>query len=401
MNQLDRLIELMALVCLVPLSIRGESYADYRGRMGIPAVFTGSPGVGKSSIIHQLGEYLEMKVYTFTVESADVEDFNGFVVKTPDGGLRRASDLEGVKEIVDAGEGILFLDETNTNPNRSLNAALNRLFLDGVWCRKPLPPGVRVLGAMNPPHLSAGGRSLPSSTVNRVCFLPFPEPEASTVADYLSSIPAKPSAAQGEVFRERLQANWEARRSEVDPALKMFWERNPSSLNRPPSPSEVAKGEPYPTPRSWHVLRNFLIAAECVGLSGKMRREVATGLVGTAVVVELFRFLDTLDIPSVEDVLAGKVALDTLNADTLYVVANSVESSYVRGNPPRKTWHRYMRYLERLHQAGYADLGAPLFRALTLRGCHVLSMEISPEEKDLVRDVSVMYESVLRAKVLA
>ena len=62
----------------------------------------------------------------------------------------------------------------------------------------------------------------------------------------------------------------------------------------------------YPTPRSWHALRDILAAAESVEAPGHIQARLAHGCVGKTVGANFLRYVAQLDLVDVEAVLKGE-----------------------------------------------------------------------------------------------
>lgn len=316
--------DILITALMTPVWMRGKILTRYKRSWGLPIVLRGNPGGGKSTKIDEIGERLEMMVCTFAVETADTEDFDGLVVKTPDGKLQRLSDNEDMLTMMQVGEGIVFLDETNTPSTRSLGAALNRVLLDRLWLKKRMPPGIRVLGAMNPPHLSAGGKPLAASTLNRICLLDAPSISRRAYNDYVNTdLPEEDAKRPPKLdVREQLLNGWAENFAHISSLVEAYMETSPGSLEQVPTEDKVHLNRPYPTARSWHASQNFLVTSRCLGLlTREDELEVISGCLGEGVATEFHRYMRSADLPSVKDVLSRKWRPSTTTrTDVMYAV---------------------------------------------------------------------------------
>lgn len=345
-----------------------EAYASRGGPMGLPVVFVGAPAVRKSALIEDTAEALELPRYTFPVDSLELDDLNGLVINNG-GTLQRLTDNTRVLSILDSGEGVLFVDEINTG--RGIDAALNRLVYDRELLRKKLPPGIRVLAAMNPPHLSAGGRPLRPSLANRLCHIKVSPPELGAWCAYRSgAVDASETRERYEGARARLNTHWVESQERAEQGVRAFLHAQPHLLHKTPTVESGQLSGPWPSPRSWTLAINALATAYALGFSTAQAFEVVNGCVSEGVGSALYTYLEGKKIPSTEDVLAGRWT-PVEEADVLFAVTSSLihKIPYVLSSQHNATEEDYVKVGNLLTMVeacdSYRDVMRPLITALT------------------------------------
>ena len=186
-----------------------------------PIFIWGPPGVGKSSLVKEVGLERDLPVID---------------VRAP---LLDPTDIRGVPSVVDGravwsppsflpreGEGILFFDELNAAPPL-VQASLYQLTLDRAVGEYHLPIGWRIIAAGNRAKDSSIVHRMPAALSNRFIHLDF---EVS-VDDW---------------------RGW-AIRSKIHPLITGFIGTRPELLFDMRSPERG-----FPTPRSWHMLSDAL-----------------------------------------------------------------------------------------------------------------------------------------------
>lgn len=284
-----------------------------RGDTGIPVLLWGRPGVGKSSFIEGLANE-QLPVTTLIASIHDPTDFSGLPV-LEDGRVRYAVP-RWVDDFADDGDGILFLDELSTAPP-SVQSALLRVVFERKVGFHPLPGGVRIVAAANPPDLMVGGWELSPPLRNRFVHLNWDIPT--------------------ELYVHSLTSGWETGAlPKVDPRahaekLRFFQTRIAGFLRVKPdalhaNPEENKYG--FASPRSWDFTAALLATADLLGYrindeaNNQVLFELATGCLGEATAIMLLEYLRNLRLPDPVEVLTGKVSvpLEDLDDSELFVL---------------------------------------------------------------------------------
>lgn len=321
---------LPALLC--PAWIRGEPLPSYKGRHGAPLLLNGPPGIGKTAQIVQASADLGMKCVLLPIESCDTEDLNGLIVRNTEGRLERLSDNQDLEELVELAEGVLLLDEVNAN--RGLGPSINRLLYDGIWCRKPLPSGIRILATKNPPHLSAGGRVLPPSQANRLCHLDVEAHGRDEWISFQTSTEARVLPSGGDP-RNLLLENWAASRASTLVSLDRFFRESGITPQRTPAEGDPTLYGPWASERTWHLALNLAATCMALGSPEDVSSKLVEGCVGEELAIGWAMSRAKIVLPDIQAVLAGTwraQECSTPSADLLYGVTQLLQLEM--GNHP-------------------------------------------------------------------
>ncbi|MDD4730484.1 MAG: MoxR family ATPase [Desulfovibrio sp.] len=239
-----------------------------------PTFLWGPPGVGKSQIVRQVADSLELELVDIRAVLLDPVD------------------LRGLPKINEAGEsvwcpptflprqgrGILFLDELNAAPPL-VQAACYQLILDRRVGEYVLPEGWAIVAAGNRESDRAVTHRMPSALANRMVHLEF----ETSVADWTS---------------------W-ARTQGIDPKIIAFLQLRPKLLH---DFDPQRKDKAFPSPRSWEFAAAILKATP--DRSEALR--IIAGAIGQGAAMELAGYLRVYDeLPDVNELLMypDKVAL--------------------------------------------------------------------------------------------
>src|SRR3954471_4865094 len=138
----------------------------------LPVLLWGEPGIGKTAALTQLADALELPLTTVIASVHEPSDFSGLPVVGDDPAVQGVpmAPPEWAVRLVQAGRGLLFLDELSTAPP-AVQAALLRLVLERRVGSLRLPPGVRIVAAANPRSSAADGWELSPPLANRFVHL--------------------------------------------------------------------------------------------------------------------------------------------------------------------------------------------------------------------------------------
>jgi hypothetical protein len=295
-----------------------------KGHLGIPALLWGAPGEGKSSFVESLRQD-DFPVVTLIASIHDPTDFSGLPVHL--NGQVRFAPPEWTFAFDETGQGILFLDELTTVPP-SVQAALLRVILERQVDLHPLPKGVRVVAAANPPDQVVGGWELSPPLRNRFVHIRW-ELSSEIYQKALRegfgqpSLPAiDPDAhAEAEKFWRRM--------------VEVFLRRYPHLAKTNPSDEEYA----FASPRTWDFAIALMASCDLLGKAPKLGQKgsevflnLVEGCVGKGAAVAFAHFLQTLRLPDPDEVLDGKITLDlkSFRDDELYAFFSALAAALVR-----------------------------------------------------------------------
>lgn len=238
---------------------------------GTPIFLHGPPGVGKSSLVHQVAVKLNLPVTDLRAVLLDPVDLRGLPVPV-DGTARWLPPAF----LPRTGPGVLFLDELTQAPP-SVQAALLQLTLDRRCGEYVLPDGVRIVAAGNRSQDRAGAGRLITPLLNRFVHVDCDV----NLDDWLA---------------------WSLGAGIVD-EVRAFIRFKPDRLMQ----FDAAKNErAFPSPRSWE-FASRMVAAIGADSDGQLRSAIA-GCVGDVPAAEFHAFLSLrAALPPIEKILADPI----------------------------------------------------------------------------------------------
>lgn len=280
----------------------------------------GPPGVGKSSIVEQLGETYEIPVREMRTSQMDPIDVKG-IPQVVNGRTVFCPPAELPDAARDGEEGLLFVDEINAG-SRATMAAFMQLFLTRRLGEYELPEGWIVLAAGNRTTDHAVANAMPTSLNNRLMHFHI-EPDLDTTVKY------------------GLEKGWPME-------VLQFLRLRPELLHK--MTADVDE-DAFPSPRSWE----FVVGAKITEIANPtLRREALLACVGQAGMVEFEGFLQTFStLPSIDDVILNPLTAPMPEEMTAkYAVITALIKRAERG-----TINAIVQYLSRFEEKEFSVLG--------------------------------------------
>ncbi|WP_433795024.1 AAA family ATPase [Actinoplanes sp. CA-252034] len=315
----------------------------------LPVLLWGEPGIGKTATLHQLADGLGLPLTTVIASVHEPSDFAGLPVVGDDPATQGVpmAPPDWAVRLVRAGKGLLFLDELSTAPP-AVQAALLRVVLERRVGALRLPPGVRIVAAANPRSSAADGWELSPPLANRFVHLQWAY-EHEVVVRGLGG--TWPRAVLPRLDPDLLpDAVTRARR-----AVCGFLDARPTLVHRLPD-SEARRGGPWPSPRSWDMALRLVAFATAAGVSREVLSMLVRGTVGDGPGLELLAFIDRLDLPDPETLLADPAAAVLPQRGDLRQATLDGVVEAVRKRPERSRWDAAWAVLVRALETGAPDL---------------------------------------------
>ncbi len=277
----------------------------------------GAPGTGKTSVVRALGQASALHVEVVIGSIREPSDFAGLPVVS-DGGVTLSAPSWAVR-LAALGGGLLFLDELTTSPP-AVQAAMLRVVLERVVGDLPLPAGVRIVAAANPPDQAADGWDVAAPLANRLVHLDWTVDAADVADGLVFGFPA----ISVDLQETKGSQAWSdaAARAAVAAFLRV---RPVLLLQVPRQVSEAGRG--WPSPRSWEAVARLVGACAAVGAGEEVRAALVVGAVGQGAGLEFLSWLQHADLPDPVSVLADPDAFELpVRADRAYAVLSAVTS---------------------------------------------------------------------------
>lgn len=315
----------------------------------LPVLLWGEPGIGKTAALTQLAASLDLPLTTVIASVHEPSDFSGLPIVGDDPAVQGVpmAPPQWAVELVRAGRGLLFLDELST-ATPAVQAALLRVVLERRVGALQLPPGVRIVAAANPRASAADGWELSAPLANRFVHLYWVH-DREVVVRGLGGV--WPRAELPRLVPERLaEAVALARR-----AVCGFLEARPTLIHRLPN-SETRRGGAWPSPRSWEAALTLLAFGTAASVSREVLALLVRGAVGDGPGLELLAYLDRMDLPDPESLLADPASGELPERGDLRQAALEAVVAAVGARPERARWEAGWAVLIRALETGAPDL---------------------------------------------
>jgi len=319
---------------------------------GAPVLAWGPPGTGKTATIHAVGAALNLPVEVVLASIREPSDFSGLPIIREAGVMMEPP--AWARRLAVSGKGILFLDEISTAPP-AVQAALLRVVLDRVVGDLPLPAGVAVVAAANPPEQAAGGWDLSAPLANRFCHLSWTLDTQGWIDGMIQGWPV-PSVP-------RLPDGWQSFIPAARALVASFIRHRPHLLLQVPASEEQA-GKAWPSPRSWDMASRLLAAADAAHAGDDVAASLIAGCVGEGAAMEFLAWRRALDLPDPEMVLSDPDRFQVPSrGDQAYAVLTAVVAAALR-DLSRDRWLAAWAVLARAAEQGAKDIAAAAAKAL-------------------------------------
>lgn len=311
-----------------------------KGRWGLPVVFEGDPGAGKTSVIEDFARRHGLYAGGNATIIGSIRE------PTDVGGLARLD--EDCFRLMPAGwavdmvqkhpHALLFLDELNTNVP-AMQAAMLRLATDGAVGELMLPPTVRVLAAMNKTEQAANGWDLAAPLANRFGHLAWESPSwARWSAWLLGGMEQEQAAEPAQAIEARVDKIFPEPFAKAKGLVTAFLKAQPALLHRVPKSGSPEASRAWPSPRTWELATRALAGAEVHRLEQVDAEELVTAFVGPGPAAELLEYQSKADLPDPSDVLDEKVPFshDPKRLDRTAAVLSSCAALIAPDKAPRR-----------------------------------------------------------------
>ena len=247
------------------------------------------------------------------------------------------------------GSGLVFFDELSSAPP-AVQAALLRVVLERRVGSLQLPGPVRIVAAANPPVSAADGWHLAPPLANRFVHLQWTH-DARTVARGLAG--TWPAVTVPVVRPERTGTALARARG----ALAGFLTARPGLTHQMPADPD-SRGGAWPSPRTWEMVLRLLAFHHSARTSPEALTLAVTGAVGPGAGLEFTTYLEHLDLPDPERVLADPAAFTLPERGDRQLAFLTAVISAVRAEVTRARWEAGWVVLEKAVAAGVPDVAA-------------------------------------------
>ena len=282
---------------------------------GLPILFWGPPGTGKSDQVEDLVRQYAMHCEVLSPGERGEGGFGvtpvpvkasggGYIISYP------APDWTALFEDCDD-RGAVFVDELTTAPPALQPALLGLVHARRIGS-KYLGRGIRVFGAANPTQQAAGGWDLAPPLANRFGHFEWEPPSSMEWGDWLLTAGQAGQTAQPKldpaVEEKRVMGVWGSAYAKAKGIARAFVLAKPALLHAMPHEGDPQGSRAWPSHRTWDMGVRALASAEVHGLSEADTDSFVAGFIGGAAMTEFAAFRSANDLPDPSELLDGNVA---------------------------------------------------------------------------------------------
>jgi hypothetical protein len=316
-------------------------------RENVPFLLVAGPGLAKTASVKAIGQEIQKKldrafpIETIACPQAQPETLGGLPVPNREKGVTDLYIMAAGKKLAAVGQGCLFLDEFSSAPDPVAAAALT-LIQNGIMGDYRMPSAVARGAAMNEPEKATAGRPLSAPESNRFCWIKW-ELDMEHWFDYMRG---GRGAASDIVI---LPSNWEVNYMPEATAIVVgFLKASVAHFNKEPPPDKATCA--WPSPRSWRNATRLMAACLALGErpTSSLVLSAIDGCVGEAAATEFNVWLNTMDLPDPEEVLAAGAKYKFPNRDdrTMVIVESMAAAACREHVNKNKRWETACDILE-------------------------------------------------------
>jgi len=337
---------------------RTEPVTDHRAAAlslcvaaNLPVLLWGEPGIGKSATLAQLADGLDVPLETVIASVHEPSDFAGLPIVGDDPAAQGVpmAPPDWAVRLARRGRGLLFFDELSSAPP-AVQAALLRVVLERRVGSLTLPDEVRIVAAANPPASAADGWHLSPPLANRFVHLHWTH-DPRVVARGLAGV--WPRIEVPSVNADRATGALARARG----VIAGFLTARPGLTHSLPSDAE-ARGGAWPSPRTWDMALRLLVFHFCAGTSREALATAIVGAVGDGAGLEIVTYLDELDLPDPERVLANPSAFALPDRGDRQLAFLTAVVAAIESTVTRERWEAGWVVLAKAVDAGVPDVAA-------------------------------------------
>lgn len=323
---------------------------DACGMADVPPVLISDPGVGKSNLVRALARAKGVPCETVLGSIRDRSEIGGLPLAREDSYILVPG--KWARNLEQAGEGFVFLDELTTCPP-DVQGAMLAVVLDRVVGDVVLPPAVKIVAGANPPGSAAGGYELEPPMANRLCHIPF-QPTTDEWIDGMTNGWSAPPPSRAVVASEVAAAT--ARASVVG-----YIQANPGQLDGFARAEQ--KSGPWASRRTWDMLSRTLAYVRADDTAAV--QALTFGLVGEGAGVGFLEWRAKGDLPAPDTVVADPASFDWAGSrpDRVWTVLTAV-TTWAVSRGTIEAWRQAWKPVVAAEQAGLVDVAGAAARTL-------------------------------------
>ncbi|MEV4414486.1 AAA family ATPase [Catellatospora sp. NPDC049609] len=317
----------------------------------LPVLLWGEPGIGKSASLQQLAAGLGVPLETVIASVHEPSDFAGLPIVGDDparDGVPMAPPDWAVR-LARTGRGLLFFDELSSAPP-AVQAALLRVVLERRVGSLELPASIRIVAAANPPASAADGWHLSPPLANRFVHLHWTHDPRTVARGLAGTWPAieVPTVQPGRMASAVAKARG---------TVAGFLTARPGLVHHLPGDAD-SRGGAWPSPRSWEMALRLLAFHLATDTGRDALATALIGAVGDGAGLEFSTYLEELDLPDPERVLADPAAFALPERGDRQLAFLTAVVAAVQARTTHQRWDAGWVVLAKAVDAGVPDVAA-------------------------------------------
>lgn len=317
----SRVVKLI-ICCLMAPTNPGVPMNHPEQVLGIPVVFTGEPGTGKSSTVAALCAEINLPYAEINMGRTLIEQLTGLPVADGKGGVRFIPIDEGLKGVADMGGGVVFFDEINmagVQEQKLLQAGLTTKRIGGTY----LGARARMIAVKNPAESATGHTDFTAPVANRFVHLTWDSPTGEVYRDWRTGNGMKfnnksvlPKGLQEHMeksapkpavdcMEDYIAQQWDTVNPRISAMIMAYHRAVSSSIHACPEPGSPQAAMGWPSPRTWFMLERVLTVCAILEFGPEIMVDLVNGCIGEGTGKAFVTWMNNSDIPEPAEVLAN------------------------------------------------------------------------------------------------
>ena len=261
------------------------------------ALFTGMPGVGKTSRIRGLAQAAGYHVETIIPAIREPGDFLGIPVRTETGLEYLAPSW--AKRAAQHSRSLVVFDEIS-RAIPAVQNALMRVLLEGVVGDLVLPTSVRFVGIMNPPETSIGAYDLDPALANRFVHIDWSHCQTD-LDEWVLYMNGLRNNTEHLDTRKPTEEHF----SKANAIISGYLCRKKDNFRKQPKLDDPGASKGWGSDRTWMMASRLLATCFAHGVADEVQDILVEGAVGRANAIEVRAWSKSADLPNAKAVLDG------------------------------------------------------------------------------------------------
>ena len=314
--------DMVVMVCLFSLYARG---------WGLPLYLLGGSGIGKTKRLQ--GAATGLDGFEYESMSPAVRGAGAFAaIPVPKNGYLEFPPADFLRKFWDTKRGLLVIDEMSCTP-AILHPAVMDLFQEKCLGGHFMGEGVRVFATANPPELAAAEAvEMAPSVWNRLMRFYIGSPRTAEYAAFRRALRNAPTAVEAAAIEQAVKSQWDDIFNDQDEHFCRFLDdAEDTDLCNQPAADDPAGAGPWPSPRSWDMVLSWLTGCKIHGADEITRYHGIRAAVGDVAASKWVAWESRGDLPTVDDVLFGRVSDINGRGDQIHAVLAACISRFKGG----------------------------------------------------------------------